>query len=80
MDTSEVNMSETNSPFVNRIPEKSKYDQSRHANMRIRDIRYGFFRVVSDVRVFSHCDKCGKELTGQLLKINGIAFCYSGCF
>lgn len=73
-------MSEANSPFINRIPENSKYDRGRHSSMRIRDIRYGFFRVIKDVRVFPHCDKCGKELTGQLLRINGTSFCYSGCF
>jgi hypothetical protein len=56
-------------------PENSKADKIRHEEMRLKPMRYGFFRVPDGPKGNVLCTGCGKELNGPHTLINKQAFC-----
>lgn len=51
----------------------------RREDMRIRDVRYGFFRVATEPIPTKKCDWCDKEIIGASFSLNGVPYhfdCY----
>ena len=57
----------------------TKIEDRRRQEMRVRNVRYGFFRVAKDEITLLVCSKCGKNIYGQVLIINGVASHYQPC-
>lgn len=64
---------------LNPGPEGTAYDLLRHDKMKLKNVRYGFFRVVTEATKGLLCSKCGKEIHGASLILNGIPQHYSEC-
>jgi len=51
-------------------------EKRRRSEMKIRDVRYGFFRVGQKVDKVK-CTTCKKDITGtSYYKVNGVSFCW----
>lgn len=67
-------------PFQNDVVENTPYAKQRREEMRLRTVRYGFFRVVKEPVQPFLCFKCGHEIHGERLMIDGKIYHYRGCF
>jgi hypothetical protein len=65
--------------YLNPGPEKSSYDVCRHEEMRLRNFRYGFHRVITDAMPDTLCSECGESIFSNCLIIDGVPF-HGECF
>lgn len=56
---------------------RTPLESRRRSDMSIRDVRYGFFKVVTEEIELPKCEKCGKEINGAALMVNGKVTHYS---
>lgn len=54
-------------------------ERARRESMRLKDVRYGFFRVAKDTIAPPICSRCNKNIYGQALVINGVMTHYEKC-
>jgi len=54
-------------------------EKRRREEMRLKPVRYGFFRVVKDEVKFPVCANCGKEIYGQSNVVDGRVTHYYPC-
>lgn len=56
-----------------------KYEQRKRADMSIRDVAYGFYRVATEPIPILNCELCGLAIHGRSVRILG-ALMHEGCF
>lgn len=56
-----------------------KFDAHRRADMKIRDVQYGFYTVVKEPVELPHCEVCGFDILGPSVKIFGVLM-HEECF
>ena len=54
-------------------------ESKRRSAMNVRGVQYGFFKVAKEPVSPYICEKCGKEIIGQMLNINGKITHYRQC-
>lgn len=54
-------------------------ERRRREEMRLKDVKYGFFRVVKEAVAPPVCHKCSKNIYGQALVIDGKISHYHEC-
>jgi len=54
-------------------------EKRRREEMRLKPVRYGFFRVTTEPVQFPQCANCGKEIYGQVLVKDGRTTHYYPC-
>jgi hypothetical protein len=54
-------------------------EKRRREEMRLKPVRYGFFRVATEPTEFPKCVKCRTKLFGPHTVINGKHYCQA-CF
>jgi len=64
---------------LNPGPERTAYDIARHEKMRLRNVRYGYFRVAKEAIAHPICNRCGREILGQMLVVEGVTTHYGAC-
>ena len=73
------NMIDPRKTFQN-LPENTKYDKRRHEEMRLKPIRYGFFKVAKEEIEPLVCSICINDINGESVIIDKKPFhpkCYN---